>query len=419
MDNQLMPVNGQQPIRVGIVIATLEVGGAERMALAVARALLDAGMDVRFFCLDGGGEMPLPGTPEQQQQLRERITVLNPVAPRSTLAKVKAFPQTLKRLNRLTSDHQLDLVISFMERANILSLLGDRKVGRIISIRKHLSMALADKDPLKRWLVKIGYSVLLGRADNVNLNSSEAAEDLQLLFPKVKPVSVINNFFDAAMLEKAVQPLADDEMALLRGQTIVSCGRLVKVKRQDALIRAFAHIATQVPDSRLIIVGDGPEKPRLQQLIEQLGLQQRISLVGFKANPYAWVGRGSIFVLSSRAEGFPNALLEAMALGRAVISADCRSGPRELLAPSTYAAEKTRNIDYADFGILTRPVEDAMNFEETLSASELSLASAMLALLDNEELCQDYQQRAKQRSEAFSRDVILQQWVQLVAQFRK
>ena len=121
MDNQPMPVGGQQSIRVGIVIATLEVGGAERMALAVARALLDAGMDVYFFCLDGGGEMPLPGTPEQQQQLRERITVLNPVAPRSTLAKVKAFPKTLKRLNRLTSDHQLARSLACQEKSSLNS----------------------------------------------------------------------------------------------------------------------------------------------------------------------------------------------------------------------------------------------------------------------------------------------------------
>lgn len=403
-----------RPIKVGILIATLGVGGAERMALAVARALLDVGMDVRFYCIDPVGNMPLPGTPEQQQELAERITVLNTILPKSTLQKALAFPRTHWRFRRLVQQHQLDLVISFMERANILNLLGTRKVARIISIRKHLSMALADKDALKRSLVKAGYSVLLGRADNINLNSAEAAEDLQQLFPGIQRVSVINNFYDQQMQQKAQQQLPPEALAMLQGNSVLTCGRLVKVKRQDALIRAFAHATRERPDTRLVIVGDGPERQRLQQLIDRLGMQQRIHLAGFQANPYAWVGRCSVFVLSSRSEGFPNALLEAMALGRPVISADCRSGPRELLAPDTRPSQKTGGIDHAAFGVLTAPLEDRPNSGETLTAAELSLADAIKTLLEDSGLQSHYRQQALLRAGDFSRDTILDQWVKLV-----
>ncbi|WP_221801420.1 glycosyltransferase [Oceanobacter mangrovi] len=407
-------MNTAVPMRVGILIATLEVGGAERMALAVARALLDAGLDVRFYCMDPGGQMPLPGTPEQQRQLAERIVVLGDGKSGSTLKKALAFPRMHRRFCRHVEDDQLNLVISFMERANILNLLGSRKVPRIISIRKHLSMALADKDPLKRWLVKRGYALLLGRASNINLNSSEAAEDLLQWFPVVKPkLSVINNFFEPLMLQKGKDPLTTEEQQLLEGTSILSCGRLAAVKRQDALIRAFADVATRHPDARLIIVGDGPKRAELQQLVDQLGLQQRVHLVGFKANPYAWISRCKLFVLSSRAEGFPNALLEAMALGRPVIAADCRSGPRELLAPETQASVKTTAVDMASFGVLTAPLEGPLTTALVMSDSEKSLADAIERMLNNNTLCETYQQKSLQRAADFSRDVILGQWLVL------
>ncbi|MDI3325751.1 glycosyltransferase [Pontibacterium granulatum] len=405
-------------LRIGIVIASLKTGGAERMALALAHALLVSGTDVRLYCLDSARSMPLPGTEDEQRALERRIYLLGAGnGKQSTLTKALAFPKLHRELEKSIRAEELDLVISFMERANILNLLGDTKIPRIISIRKHLTMALSDKDPLKRTLVKAGYSWLLKRASNINFNSSEAAQDLSTLYPSNKtPVSVINNFYDESMLQRATAALNEEELSLLDGNSIVTCGRLVPVKSQAALVRAFAPVAQKVPDSKLIIVGDGPVKAKLESLIDELKLKNRVFLTGQKTNPYAWVSRAKVFALSSKAEGFPNALLEAMALSRPVISTDCHSGPRELLSPDSNPAEKTDTLEFATYGILTPPQETSPTYDTSpLTAHERALAEAMERLLIDDELREEYGQKAAQRSLQFTRDSILDQWHKLIS----
>lgn len=405
-------------VRVGIVIASLKTGGAERMALALAHALLINGADIQLYCLDSDRSMPLPGTAAEQAELEKRIHVLgDQEGKRSTLSKVLAFPKLHRELEKSIRSEKLDLVISFMERANILNLLGDRRIPRIISIRKHLSMALSDKDPLKRALVKLGYSWLLQRAANVNFNSNEAAQDLSTLYPSNQtPVSVINNFFDNDMLQRATEALTAEELSLLEGNSVVTCGRLMPVKSQASLIRAFSKVVTAHQDAKLIIVGDGPIKSQLETLINDLKLSQSVFLTGFKSNPYAWVSRGKIFVLSSKAEGFPNALLEAMALARPVISTDCHSGPRELLSPDSDPCKKTQTLELAPYGVLTPPQQSSPAFDTSpLTAHETALAESIQQLLEDQQLRDNYAEKASQRSLDFTRENILDQWKALIS----
>lgn len=401
--------------RVGILIGTLEVGGAERMALAVARGLLDQGFDVRFYCLDPGGDMPMPGTPEQQQELADRLHIINQQLATTTLSKVLALPLSWLRLRKQINADRVELMISFMERANILNLLGGYRIPKIISIRKHLGMALKDKDPLKRLLVVWGYRLLLRRADTINLNSYEAADDLQQRFPAAINTSVIHNFYDEHMLQRAQQALPEESLTELSGTVVMTCGRLVKVKRQDALVRAFSLLVADFPQARLVIVGDGPEKNALVSLVSDLKLTGRVVFAGYQANPYAWIQHADMFVLSSKAEGFPNALLEAMALSRPVISTDCRSGPRELLSPQTSPSEKTTTVDRAAYGILTAPIEEQPNYGVQLSQQEQHLADAIRLLLSDTQQRQQYAQKARQRAQQFLRQNIIDQWVTLVS----
>ena len=188
--------------RIAIVIGTLETGGAERMALTLLRALLASGHDARLYCLGMDIRMPVPGSEQEQQRIRNAITSLGRgSAAQGTLSKVLAFPRLHWRLEREVKQSKAELVISFMERANILNLLGTTRIPRVISIRKHFAMALAAKSPIKRFLVVQGYRLLLGRASNINFNAREAADHFRTFFPGLRaPVSVINNFFDPDML---------------------------------------------------------------------------------------------------------------------------------------------------------------------------------------------------------------------------
>jgi glycosyltransferase involved in cell wall biosynthesis len=111
---------------------------------------------------------------------------------------------------------------------------------------------------------------------------------------------------------------------------ILSVGRLSPEKEFGTVIRAIAQLAPQRP-VRLMILGEGQERPALEALIDELGVRDRVLLPGFDSNPYAYMSRAAVLVLSSRWEGSPNVLVEAMACGTPVVATNCRSGPAELL----------------------------------------------------------------------------------------
>jgi glycosyltransferase involved in cell wall biosynthesis len=111
---------------------------------------------------------------------------------------------------------------------------------------------------------------------------------------------------------------------------ILAAGRLAPQKDYPTLIRAFAALV-EGQDMRLIILGEGPERPALEALVGDLGLSGRVDLPGFRGNPFAYMAKARLFVLSSAWEGLPGVLIQAMACGTPVVSTDCPSGPREIL----------------------------------------------------------------------------------------
>jgi glycosyltransferase involved in cell wall biosynthesis len=196
---------------------------------------------------------------------------------------------------------------------------------------------------------------------------------------------------------------------------VLTCGRLIPAKGQEALLRAFAAIADEVPDARLIILGEGPLRGRLESLRAHYGLEGRVFLPGFQQNPHAWVQRSTVFVLPSRTEGFPNALLEAMLLGRPVIATDCPSGPRELLDPDSNPNEKTSTLQFAPFGILTPPLETKENGDDApLSHAEQALAKGLKALLTDTTLREEYAAKAEERAQLFDYEAVLNEWLTLI-----
>jgi GalNAc-alpha-(1->4)-GalNAc-alpha-(1->3)-diNAcBac-PP-undecaprenol alpha-1,4-N-acetyl-D-galactosaminyltransferase len=134
---------------------------------------------------------------------------------------------------------------------------------------------------------------------------------------------------------------------------VLAAGRLGKEKGFDLLLHAFAAIAPRLPDWRLAIFGEGPEGPVLRDLSQQLRISDRVVFAGFSRTLHAVMRRSDLFVLSSRFEGMPNALAEAMACGLACVSFDCATGPAELivhernglLAPAEDVAGLTQSIE--------------------------------------------------------------------------
>lgn len=172
--------------------------------------------------------------------------------------------------------------------------------------------------------------------------------------PKTRMVTILNGFDLPMLRARAKEPVDNPWLNEKTVPVVIGCGRFVPLKGMEILIRAFARVRQQGP-AKLILLGEGQERPHLEALVRELGLQDDVALPGYADNPQAWFARSDVFVLSSRAEGFGNVLVEAMAAGVPVVSTRCPSGPSEILNEGAY-------------GELV-PVDDAQAMAEAIARS--------------------------------------------------
>jgi glycosyltransferase involved in cell wall biosynthesis len=177
----------------------------------------------------------------------------------------------------------------------------------------------------------------------------------------------------------------------LTGKTIIAAGRLKRQKDFFRLVRAFAQVAEKHPDWKLKICGDGPHRERLEELIAELGLEGNVELPGPVKNLGPELAAASMYALSSRREGFPMVLLEAMSKGLPVVSFDCPTGPREI-------------VRSGENGMLV-PHQDVD-----------ALAAAMIRMIEDEDLRRRCGAGALKTAERYSIDVIGERWEELLAE---
>jgi glycosyltransferase involved in cell wall biosynthesis len=189
------------------------------------------------------------------------------------------------------------------------------------------------------------------------------------------------------LFEQAKQPVSHPWFEQNRLPVILAVGRLTKAKDYPTLFRAFS-LVRQVRPAKLLILGEGEERSNLERLAIELGIQNDVSMPGFVDNPFAFMAKASVFVLSSAWEGFGNVLVEALACGCPVVATDCRSGPREIL-------------DNGRYGRLV-PVGD-----------HEALAKAILETLDNPDFPADRQTRL-QRAMEFSIDAAVDKYLKVL-----
>jgi len=214
------------------------------------------------------------------------------------------------------------------------------------------------------WLIKRFYPW----ANGIVVVSHGVRDDMaQLTKIPLERITVIYNpsVVGAEVWEKAQAPLDHPWFKPGQPPVLIAVGRLQMQKDYPTLLHAFAKVRKNRP-VRLLILGEGKERPLLEELIKELGLKQDISLPGFVMNPYAYMARASLFVLSSRWEGLPTVLIEALCCGTPVVSTDCPSGPREILRDGQYG----QLVPVGDVDGLARAIETALNSKAPSPPSE-------------------------------------------------
>ncbi len=296
-------------LKLVLVISSLSSGGAERVMSQMASYWAAAGWDVTLATLTPREDFY--ALHERVKRIRLSVSPADPGRWRTLIALIAGIRVLRRRIQKVRPD----AVLSFMDTANVLTLVATRglRVRTVVAERT---------DPGENYTLggfwKLARRFVYRCADLVVTQTARAESWIQ-----------INCRAPTRVIPNPLRPLFD--VRALREPLVVSLGRLVPEKGFDLLIRAFAQAGPRFPDWRLAIVGDGPEASSLRNLVDSLGLAERVILVGQVRDVEHWLARAGLVVQASRFEGFPNAVLEAMGMGAAVVSADCRSGPREII----------------------------------------------------------------------------------------
>jgi glycosyltransferase involved in cell wall biosynthesis len=305
--------------RVMVYVPHLRVGGGEISMLRLAEGFAADGLEV---CLVANSaetvELAIP----------PGVTFVS-LGGHGTLS-------ALWSLSRLLREYRPHCLLSAFPHTNVAALVALALSGVnarcVVTEHAPLSRLIAQQDNWRYRLLPALLRWAYRRAHAVVGVSTGVRDDLQQILGKGVAPQVIRNpvlglGFEAEMALAVGDPWLTDEAL----RVVLSVCRLSVEKDLPTLIKAFAEVHRERPETRLLMVGEGPDRGRLEKLIAEMGLGDVVRLPGYTGTPLAWMRRAAVFVLSSRFEGFGNALVEAMACGTPVVSTDCPVGPREIL----------------------------------------------------------------------------------------
>lgn len=330
---------------IAFLLPAANGGGAERAMISVANRFAASGIKVDMVLVRKSGPFLAEISPD--------IRIVDLEA-----GKIR---KALMPLHRYLKREKPPLLVSSLVGGDALALAGKA----LMRWKTHLHISVQNSPSAsegvsgdwlaRRWPTLI--RTLYRYAQSISAISQGVADDVERLMNRpAGSVPVINNPVDIETVRARAGGSPDHPWLLdKKGPVVLAVGRLVKQKDLATLLAAFAAVRARRPDARLLVLGEGSERPTVEAEVARLGLGDAVALPGFSANPFAAMATADVFVLASRWEGFANVVAEALACGAKVVSTDCPSGPAEIL-------------DNGRFGRLV-PIGDAQAMADAIVAA--------------------------------------------------
>jgi glycosyltransferase involved in cell wall biosynthesis len=389
-------------VKIAFVIPSLTIGGAEK-AVSLLSTELSRNHDVYIITLRREVHLPYGG--------RMYVVGKN----EKLIDKINSYVSFYRLIQLLKPD----VIISLLTKAHTMNALTPADARKYIWIQNypmhlHFRNKLISIQDIFKWMT------FYRHVDRILATSKLLAHKLTQLYKlDSKKIGVL---YDPINIEE-INSLKNHELdyseeSFFGNPTYINVGRLTWQKGQWHLIRAFKEVLKELKDAKLIIVGAGGMKIFLQSLIKKLDLNDNVTLYGPTLNPYRLMARSDVFVFPSIKEGFGIALVEALACGLTVISSDCPSGPREILAPDKpYTHQPLKEPEFAQYGILIPPPDGMLrNHTQAITKCEKMWAEWMTIVGSDKNIRTHYSSVAPKRAYEFDVEKICKKLLSLLTE---
>ena len=319
-------------MRISLFVPTLHGGGTERVMLDLAKGFLAREYAVELVLVRAAGDLV--------NDIPDGCQVVD--------LDCRRAPVALSALIRHLARSNPDVLLATLPQAVATAIIAKKVLGGRIKVVARIANTMSEEMArAQRRSVLRSYGFRVARAtlpfsDGIVAVSDGVADDLKQHHLPERALHLVRRIYNPVVSPEQDE-LAKQPPVYTWGSEgcntplILAAGRLTDVKDHATLLRAFAHVARN-RDCHLMILGEGPERDNLRALAVDLGIDSRVTMPGFVPNPFTYMERASVVVQSSRYEGFPNVLVQAMSRGTSVVSTDCPSGPREILMDSAFGS---------------------------------------------------------------------------------
>lgn len=346
-------MTGKPPL-LSIILPNLSGGGAERISINLANSLVEIGISVDMVLLSATGEL--------LSDLNSKVRVIDLKSPRVRTA----YWPLVAYLRR----SKPTALLACMWPLTVLAVAARKfsNVAMRLLVAEHNTWSISQRDhrfwirPLIRWSMRWCFPY----TDGVIAVSNGAAQDI-IRYANLKP-EIVNMIYNPVTTSSHIDliPLDQNQVSTLWGGSkfkIITIGSLKPQKNHALLLQAIASLVKRI-DAHLVILGEGSLRNLLENLTVELNITDRVTLAGFKHDPYPYLKAADLFVLSSDWEGLPTVLIEALSVGTPVVSTDCPSGPREILKDGSLG----RLVPTGNPQALSNAMEEALHSKHDIQA---------------------------------------------------